>query len=347
MKKLLSLGFLLGALVALGYFAGSAALERASRSALPKLSTVLASHDIVATEIDFDDAGVASFNSIAWNNVSATIRLPEDSAAAGQAVRVRVAEVELSLVDFSLRRFRLDMRGLSSSTDTTLSEGFDWASPRFKEAAQHGQLVASHIRAGLELELRKPGPGIRKAVEELSRGIREGRMELPIEIDAGVSTSLEGEQLWARLRVVKQDGFSTIQVDAEDLRRQASQFSRPLTEGEITLVAANPLRAPSILFIKKYAEKEAQQAHAGDLTMPEDAYRHVLWSFLLTKRFGADFAEQVTDAHEVGSTTNTEADHRMDYNNNAVGRRYAAAGVNESEILSRVRTDRGVIREAG
>ncbi len=78
--------------------------------------------------------------------------------------------------------------------------------------------------------------------------------------------------------------------------------------------------------------------------MPEDAYRHVLWSFLLTRTYGPEFARRVTDAHEIGDTGNTEADHRMDYNNNDIGRRYAAEGVQEAELLGRVRTDGRVVR---
>ena len=87
------------------------------------------------------------------------------------------------------------------------------------------------------------------------------------------------------------------------------------------------------------------RARERDGSVPEDAYRHVLWSYLLTQEFDAEFAEKVTDAHEIGSTTNTEAEHRMDYNNNAVGRRYAAEGVAEPEVLSRVRRDPAVIRQ--
>ena len=118
-----------------------------------------------------------------------------------------------------------------------------------------------------------------------------------------------------------------------------------MTDLEIALIAEYPLRAPDLLLIKKYAERTAMTAHEKDRSVPEDAYRHVLWSYLLTQEFDAEFAEQVTDAHEIGSTTNTEADHRMDYNNNAVGRRFAAEGVTEFEILPRVRRDRSVIRQ--
>jgi hypothetical protein len=73
----------------------------------------------------------------------------------------------------------------------------------------------------------------------------------------------------------------------------------------------------------------------------------VLWSFLLSKAFGPEFAEQITNAHEIGSVQfNTEADHQMDYNNNKVGRGYAKAGYMEGQILQMVKTDPQVIRDA-
>ncbi|WP_238314615.1 DUF6973 domain-containing protein, partial [Methylobacterium crusticola] len=81
--------------------------------------------------------------------------------------------------------------------------------------------------------------------------------------------------------------------------------------------------------IKDYAETTAHNAHAKDRTIPEDAYRHVLWSYLLTKEFGPAFASRVTDAHEQGPTGNTPKERKQDYHNNAVGRRYAREGISQ------------------
>jgi hypothetical protein len=345
MKKLLSLVLLLGLLIAVTYLVGSVAVEKASRRALPLAAEALASQGAAVTEIDFESARLGSIRSVVWRGVRMSARLPEDSAAAGQAVRVNAAEVELSMKGFSFRRFQLEARDLVGSPDAALSSGFDWASSRFREAAQRGQLIASRIRVGFDLGSGSRIAGFGRVADQLVQGLRQGRTTLPIEVDAGVLTQFDGETMWVRLGAPMRDGIFAITVDPDDLRRQADHFSRPLTDGEVTLVAENPLKAPGMLLIKKYAENTASEAHKNDLSVPEDAYRHVLWSFLLTKKYGAGFAEQVTDAHEVGSTTNTAADHRMDYNNNAVGRRYAAGGIKETEILSRVRTDRGVIRQ--
>ena len=92
-----------------------------------------------------------------------------------------------------------------------------------------------------------------------------------------------------------------------------------------------------------YARKETEKY--GKLkAIPEDAYRHVLWSYLLTKRFGPVFARHVTDAHEEGDPTDTAADHIMDYHNNAIGRQYALKHYRKDEILDRVLSDPNVIR---
>jgi len=97
---------------------------------------------------------------------------------------------------------------------------------------------------------------------------------------------------------------------------------------------------------KNYAERTALNAFIDNVNVPEDAYRHVLWSYLLTNEYGVDFAKEITDAHEIGLTDNTEADHEMDYNNNEVGRKYAGESLTESVLLTMVMTDPAVIRQA-
>jgi len=53
-----------------------------------------------------------------------------------------------------------------------------------------------------------------------------------------------------------------------------------------------------------------------------DAFRHTYWNALMARRFGEDWAEAYTDAHE-GVRDNTAAREVMDLYNNSVGRRLA------------------------
>jgi hypothetical protein len=52
----------------------------------------------------------------------------------------------------------------------------------------------------------------------------------------------------------------------------------------------------------------------------------MLWSYLLSAEYGTEFAEKVTDAHELGSS-NTAAESRKDLANNALGRSLYTARV--------------------
>ena len=78
--------------------------------------------------------------------------------------------------------------------------------------------------------------------------------------------------------------------------------------------------------------------------VPEGSYRHILWNYLLTRQFGAEFAKKVTDAHEIGDREGeSDAIHRVDFHNNAIGIRYALEGIPEAEVLPRVLSDRNVV----
>lgn len=54
-----------------------------------------------------------------------------------------------------------------------------------------------------------------------------------------------------------------------------------------------------------------------------DAFRHAYWNAMLTNRFGPEWTEQYTTAHERGGTNAASAE-AMDLHNNEVGRRIAA-----------------------
>jgi hypothetical protein len=148
------------------------------------------------------------------------------------------------------------------------------------------------------------------------------------------------------MQIIQEEKKYVLILNIQSLKNLSTAMEEVLTEPEIILFSRNPFKAPRLFRIRDDAEKTAEIAGKHDETVPEDAYRHVLWSYLLTKAFGPDFAREVTDAHECGLTDNTEAEHRMDYNNNRIGREYALSGYKREEILSRLRQDTAVILSA-
>lgn len=131
---------------------------------------------------------------------------------------------------------------------------------------------------------------------------------------------------------------------AEDGLRDLKMLGRGLTDAEVELYSKYPDRMMRLKEIANYASEMARIEHAKDILVSEDAYRHVLWSWLLTKEYGEQFAKKVTDAHEAIGSKNTEAQHIMDYKNNEIGIKYALEGIEEQDILPKMMDDPDVIK---
>ena len=127
-------------------------------------------------------------------------------------------------------------------------------------------------------------------------------------------------------------------LDRKDLELVAPHFASRLSVGDLDLVANHPLKAPRLLEIRKETEEKSIELRWAIKDFPEDVYRHVLWSYLLTKEYGSQFAQIVTNAHEEGSFNSAEEMAR-DRQNNLVGVSYAENNIPESKIAERIRND--------
>jgi hypothetical protein len=131
------------------------------------------------------------------------------------------------------------------------------------------------------------------------------------------------------------DGLS-IRSNEEDMRKVSEEFSLDLVPAELAVISGYPLQTPTIMRITFYAETMAREAYERDHSVPQDSYRHVLWSFLLAREFGAKVAEMITDAHET-RPGEPDTDRRLDYRNNRLGREYAGQGIKQEQILGLVK----------
>lgn len=78
-----------------------------------------------------------------------------------------------------------------------------------------------------------------------------------------------------------------------------------------------------------FAKSIAPQASTWNTEL--DAIRHCLWSALMARRFGQDFAKACADAHEARGN-NVPGELAMDLHNNEVGRRLGATSYPEPEL---------------
>jgi len=191
---------------------------------------------------------------------------------------------------------------------------------------------------------KRPADWVRNSLSQFLRQAIEGKLPEGSRLSGRVEFPVGNRWHSARLfTLVSREGTRLV-LNRDDVAGLGAEYDQPLTETEIDLVALYPLRAPVLLRIKDRASCQSARLSRTDAAFPRDAYRHVLWSYLLTREFGETFAEQVTDAHEIGATYESGIPSRnMDLANNAVGRRYARLGLEESELPGRVLNDPAVV----
>jgi hypothetical protein len=343
MKKfLLTLIVVLALLIVCGIMVVDFVLEKASNKALEYLAAEGTSRGIKVEFARFEDVGLSGLRAVRWKDFVAVINAPKYIALSpGEDVILSIGEINLDLPRLlkGVAAITANDIGVRVKRNPTSAE----SSGVQIEGIGQGKLIVE-----LLLDLTDKGKlaaSFEAAPKMALQFLQEGKTQIPFGFRAKSTFKINGSFVGADITTQKQGGYYFLVMSPDDLRKIAAMLKEDLTEEEIRLVSLHPLLAPAIFKITNYARTCSEVAYAKDAKVPEDAYRHVLWSFLLTKEFGPEFAERVTNAHEIGAVTfNTDADHQMDYNNNKVGRDYAKAGYAEGLILQKVRTDSQVIR---
>ena len=187
----------------------------------------------------------------------------------------------------------------------------------------------------------------RQTVEEVRLALKgllsEGWVEGDAEFSGKARVTIDDAETVVPLYTEHEDGRFRLRVEAEAVRSLATQLDLDLAEEQAGIVSTYPLRMPVVMRITDRARDVSRDQAGGDFWL-EDAMRHVFWSFLLTERFGPEFALLVTDAQEM-RPGNTPDERAMDFHNNAVGRQLVAEGVAFDALPERVRKDPGIIRD--
>ncbi|HTL47728.1 MAG TPA: hypothetical protein VL688_06660 [Verrucomicrobiae bacterium] len=284
----------------------------------------------------YESVRLASWNAVEWGGISARFKsLRKGSLLEEKVFRLQADRVRLKLLNFFTGRCRIEAEGV----ELLLEKGT--AHPRVP-----GRL-AGDMSYEFRLDLVHPGIA-RKQIRELFRAfsslVHEGMIAGKLEFRGNSAFSIKGKTFEAVLFSEPAGPQTRLVMEPGSIRNVALVLGDSLTPSEIDLLSQHPFLAPRLFEIQDYVREKAETLNAQGKASSKDAYKHILWSYLLTREYGPDFAKVVTDAHENGSATNTAADHKMDFNNNIVGRRYALSGIPESGLLSRMLQDPSVIQ---
>lgn len=316
-----------------GYLVSGFVFETAAKKALPLLVQRLADQGIQVNDYNFEKIRFSSLRTISAKNVRAEMNLSrgvsKESYTASfyaEKINLHITSVFHPAARISGDNFRLSVEKADDIPGTSFG--------RF----EHG-----YIQFREPIYLANPRKGLHTILQNLSDLFREKDVMPNVILRAQITFKVRDRESQAWLYTKRENGQATLRFEAKDIRQMADVFDLELSDDEVSIIARYPVRASIIMRITSYAKETSRSAHRRNRNVPEDAYRHVLWSFLLTQKFGETFAERVTDAHEV-LPTNTAAERQMDFHNNSIGRLYAARGEKRDHIMWLVMNDRRVIK---
>ncbi len=330
------------------FFASGTFLEKGSRKALDYLANQAAGNGFELIQPEFRNVEFLSARTVAWNDVSTKLKLRKTPLfSSAQEVSLKSARIVLSLESIWDRTFLLTVEGMNLA-----AKNIHGKSQSIGDRPALRRIEGGHLTFFFQLDFLKPwetSTQLRWIFKNIVDLLNEGRCSLVLTFSGVSNVSIRGKPFTVELRTELDDWQTIIVMDEADVRVISQEFDllRPLTLAEVKLLSRNPLRAPRLLKIKEYTRKVSTDEHQHDPAVPEDAFRHVLWSYLLTREYGADFAMKVTDAHEEGRTENTREEKLMDINNNRIGRNYAKSGYPETSLLAKLMYDPEVITSPG
>ena len=281
---------------------------------------------ISISELDAKELSLSGSDTITFGSFSTTMVLPNKK------------ELALSLQE-SKAAFNFDTNVFSLKGNQFHIEIRDPDNEKAKPMIFKG----TKLRLDAPVDRGNPQGSIQDIIKQFQQILDNGSTPLRVSLKGSLSIEYDGENRDVAIKTHREDDITYLQMEKESLLSIIGGSVDDLTDAEVQVLADYPLRAARLLRIMKYAKKKAAQL-AVQPNFPEDAYRHILWNFVITNEFGDSFAKKVTDAHEIGAESNSAFDHKMDYNNNAIGRKYARTGVKEADIQNRVLNDPNVIK---
>ena len=323
-KKKIIVGSLIAflVLVAIAYVVANVALDRVSRRLMAELAAKAVNRGIGVSQPSFASARLSFLLSPSWYDLRATV--------AGRGPDWDLQVEQATLVWGFGNRADLIARGVTLVESSEVPQ----------ERNVSGRKIAiDRVTYQVPFDLLNPKSMIPSVLEECERLISEGSTSWPLSIEGKIDFQLKNKPVELRSKIVRHKEEYVLALDEEDVAALSELFEDKLTEAEVELIASNPFRAARLLQIKDTAESTSARASQKDPSVPQDAYRHVLWSYLLTQAYDAEFAEQVGVAHETGDTGNTEAERQMDLHNNAIGRNYAEQGMKQTALLKHLLGD--------
>jgi len=207
-----------------------------------------------------------------------------------------------------------------------------------------GKLKNGYLKSRIPLYLKNPEESAREILSEIKNLFNENKTPIDFEIDVDVLLGIDDKEVKVGLFTQRNDSFTYLKFDDDDILQAAVDYDLDLAEKEAEIISNYPSKVPSMIKITRDAKRLSEIEKNNDYSFPEDAFRHIYWSYRLSREFGPELAKEITDAHET-IPGNTKKERQMDYHNNEIGRNLAHRKMSLEEIKNQVLSSAKIIRQ--
>ena len=322
MKRLVKTTLLLFTLFLVFYLSANFVLKKLSQRIIVELKPKLEEKGIHIQNFEYSTIHLNSYNSFALKDVDLDFSLNKsmygkESFKAqfdAESISMRFADFRNPSFFFTFTNFKL----LAEPEELSINKPF-------------GKLDRGYLKTRIPLYLQHPVESAREIIQELRTLFKENKTNMDVQISADVLLGIDDKEVKVGLFTKRERNQTYLKFNSGDIHIAAKKFDIELAEKEAEIISNYPSKVPAMIKITRDAKRLSSNEKEIDELFPEDAYRHIYWSYHLARQLGADLAKEITDAHET-LPGNSIPERKMDFHNNELGIKMANKNFTNEEI---------------
>ncbi|MDZ7606056.1 MAG: hypothetical protein U5K79_10825 [Cyclobacteriaceae bacterium] len=316
------------------YFGANYILKKVAVKAVEYLQPRLEDEGIQIVNFDYRTVRLASYNQCNISDIDLDFRLNKEMFGKESfSANVKVKTLKIRFADFKRPSLFFEIADFSLFV---VSDERSAGNP-------FGRLENAQISSRLPVYLKNPYESAKDVLAEVKALFRESKSHVDLNLSTTVYLGLDDKELGVRLFSFRENDTTYIRFNADDILLAAHSLELDMGQAEAEIIAAHPGKSPKLIKITRDAKRLSKLEIAQDNSFPEDAYKHIYWSYHLAREFGPELTKEITDAHET-NPGNTRQERLMDFHNNEIGRGLAGEQLSEADLKELVLTSPKIIR---
>lgn len=334
MRFLVKTSIFLLILFLIAFFSANYVLRKLAAKALVEIKPRLEQKGIMIKNFNYNTIILNSYNSCAVNDIDLEFYLNKKMYGANSfKATFNAKSITVRFADFNDPSFFFTFQDFSLFVE-----------PEKKSIKRpFGKLENGYLKSRIPIKLTDPEESAKEILTEIKTLFRENKSPMDLEIKVDALLGIDDKEVKVGLYTERIDAETCLKFDEDDIFNASKVFDFKLSKKEAEIIANHPSKVPALIKITRDARRLSAFEKDKDSSFPEDAYKHLYWSYQLTREFGPDLAKEITDAHET-IPNNTLNERKMDFHNNEVGRKYAGEKLSSHELKNRVLYSDEIIR---